>query len=100
MASKKQGSTSRSDLTSQHKRMAMGDNVPQGTKPVRLKGGGAVKKPVKKAVKKNMGGAAMKKMKRGSAPGGMNMGGAVKVKGSGAAAKKMKRGTSPGRRGR
>tara|TARA_R110000803_G_scaffold188988_1_gene251433 strand:+ start:545 stop:991 length:447 start_codon:yes stop_codon:yes gene_type:complete len=66
--------TAASDLTSQHKRMAMGDSVPQGAKAVRM----------------NMGGAAMKKMKRGTAPGGMNMGGA--------AMKKMKRGTSPGKR--
>ena len=68
--------TAASDLTSQHKRMAMGNSVSQGTKAVRM----------------NKGGAAMKKMKRGSAPGGMNMGGA--------AMKKMKRGTAPGNRNR
>mgnify|MGYP003677901908 CR=1 FL=1 len=41
------------DLTSQHKRMAMGQSVPQGTKAVRM----------------NRGGAAAKKMKRGASPG-------------------------------
>ena len=47
--------TSASDLTSQHKRMAMGDSVPQGAKAVRM----------------NMGGA-VKKMKRGTYPGSRN----------------------------
>tara|TARA_R100000808_G_scaffold2619_2_gene10145 strand:+ start:8804 stop:9190 length:387 start_codon:yes stop_codon:yes gene_type:complete len=37
-------STSSSDLTPQHKRMAMGQKVPQGKSPVRMRGGGAVKK--------------------------------------------------------
>ena len=48
------GSSSRnSDLTPQHKLMAMGKSVPQGTKAVRM----------------NRGGAAAKKMKRGASPG-------------------------------
>lgn len=48
------GSSGRNpDLTSQHKRMAMGQSVPQGTKAVRM----------------NRGGAAAKKMKRGANPG-------------------------------
>jgi hypothetical protein len=29
-----------SDLTSQHKRLAMGERVPQGKSPVRMRGGG------------------------------------------------------------
>ena len=37
-------SSSSADLTSQHKRMAMGEKVPQGKSPVRMRGGGAVKK--------------------------------------------------------
>jgi len=87
--------TSASDLTSQHKRMAMGDTVSQGTEAVRMNMGGAAMKKMKRGSAPggmNMGGAAMKKMKRGSAPGGMNKGGA--------AMKKMKRGTSPGNRNR
>ena len=85
--------TADSDLTSQHKRMAMGDTVSQGTEAVRMNRGGAAMKKMKRGSAPggmNMGGAAMKKMKRGSAPGGMNKGGA--------AMKKMKRGTSPGNR--
>ena len=47
-------STSRNPkLTNQHKRIAMGQKVPQGKSPVKLRGGGGISK----------------KMKRGSAPG-------------------------------
>jgi len=42
---KKMGGGSRnSSDTPQHKRMAMGEKVPQGKSPVRMRGGGAVKK--------------------------------------------------------
>ena len=51
--------------TPQHKRMAMGEKVPQGTSPVRMRGGGA----------------AMKKMKRGNGPLRMRGGGAAKRRG-------------------
>ena len=47
------GSRNSSD-TPQHKRMAMGEKVPQGKKPVKMRGGGM---------------AAVKKMKRGGSPG-------------------------------
>ena len=50
---RKMGGGKNSSDTSQHKRMAMGEKVQQGNKPVKLRGGGA----------------AMKKMKRGGAPG-------------------------------
>ena len=50
---RKMGGGKNSSDTSQHTRMAMGEKVQQGNKPVKLRGGGA----------------AMKKMKRGGAPG-------------------------------
>ena len=50
---RKMGGGKNSSDTSQHKRMAMGEKVQQRNKPVKLRGGGA----------------AMKKMKRGGAPG-------------------------------
>ena len=36
-------SSRNSDLTSQHKRLAMGQSVPQGKSPVRMRGGGPTK---------------------------------------------------------
>ena len=62
---RKASSSSSSSLTSQHKRMAMGEKVPQGKSPVRMRGGGA----------------AMKKMKRGNGPLRMRGGGAAKRRG-------------------
>ena len=73
---RKMGGGKNSSDTSQHKRMAMGEKVQQGNKPVKLRGGGA----------------AMKKMKRGGGP--------VMLRGGGAAMKKMKRGGAPGSRKR
>ena len=73
---RKMGGGKNSSDTSQHKRMAMGEKVQQGNKPVKLRGGGA----------------AMKKMKRGGGP--------VRLRGGGAAMKKMKRGGAPGSRKR
>ncbi len=66
------GSSSSSNIP-QHKLMAMGKSVPQGTSPVRLRGGGMV---------------ASKKMKSGTGPVRMRGGGMV-------ASKKMKSGTGP-----
>ena len=53
-AKKMGGGARNSSDTPQHKRMAMGEKVPQGKKPVRMRGGGM---------------AAVKKMKRGGSPG-------------------------------
>ena len=54
------GGVASSDKTPQHKRMAMGQKVPQGTKPVRAAMGGAVKKvkASKKPTKMRGGGMA------------------------------------------
>ena len=56
-----------SDLTPQHKRMAMGQKVPHGKTPVKLAIGGLAHS---KPVRMRGGGAAVKKMKRGGNPGG------------------------------
>tara|TARA_R100000908_G_scaffold63707_2_gene45430 strand:- start:59 stop:511 length:453 start_codon:yes stop_codon:yes gene_type:complete len=67
------GKSANSSNTNEHKLIAMGIKVPQGTTPVRMRGGGM---------------AASKKMKSGTGPVRMRGGGMV-------ASKKMKRGKGP-----
>ncbi len=87
------GKSANSSNTNEHKLIAMGIKVPQGTTPVRMRGGGmAASKKMKSGtgpVRMRGGGmAASKKMKSGTGPVRMRGGGMV-------ASKKMKRGKGP-----
>jgi len=87
------GKSANSSNTNEHKLIAMGIKVPQGTTPVRLRGGGGVASKKMKSgtgpVRMRGGGmAASKKMKSGTGPVRMRGGGMV-------ASKKMKRGKGP-----
>ena len=71
------GSSANSSNTPQHKLMAMGKNVGQGTSPVKMRGGGMA------TVKKMRGGggmSAVKKMSRVKGPTKMRGGGMAAVK--------------------
>ena len=100
-------SSRNSDLTPQHKRMAMGQKVPQGKAPVKMRGGGRVAAdmagrrgggPRAAALSQAAMAAKQPSQRRPSVPAGATP---LRMRGGGAAAvKKMKRGGNPGGRRR